>query len=225
MVKKRYLLFLLPTLLISSCGKEPRPLRSDIQEFIQGFSLEKSMEIYKKASYFTTFESVVKGVKENETEYVTFDCRSDSSISYTHELKKYKDSALVETVSESIVTEDNKYIHSFNGEEEEYTKDECISLISTYFYRSTPVEGFHDYGMYSGDYINGIAYTFQDYIKIDQEKKTLEFKILVEDSEKSAKINHEMKVDETGMLLRVYNKTENTSTSEYAFREITTSKE
>ena len=224
MVKGRYSLLVLPLLVITSCGNKQRELRSDIKEFISGFSLTKSIENYKAASYSSTFESYVNGVKENEDEYVEFDCRDDANITYSHVLNTYRDDVHVSTKRETIATEEGKYIHTLDDNSEEYTKAQCISLITTYFYRSEPVEGFHDYGMYDGDYIIGVALTFQDYITIDQENKTLEFNILIDDPQSDAKIKHEAKVNETGMLLRVYNKTEKLSTKEYAVREITTSK-
>ena len=216
-------LLLLPISLIASCSKAE--LRSDIKEFISGFSLTESMEIYKKAGYHSTLESVVSNEKKNEYDEVSFDIRDDANISYTHTLTTYINDSLSSSESETIVTEDGKYIHTRNGSSDEYTASDCSKLVRTYFYRSEPVEGFHDYAMYYGDYISGVALRLQSAMTVDKENNTLTLEYTINDTSNDARVEQIIKVGSTGMLLYTKNKTTKLSTGEYVAREITTFKD
>lgn len=216
-------LLLLPLTLIASCSQAE--LRSDIKEFISGFSLSESMELYKKAGYHSTLESVVSGEKKNEYDEVDFDIRSDANISYTHTLTTYINEELSSSESETIVTDNGKYIHTRNGVSDEYTTSDCSKLIRTYFYRSEPVEGFHDYAMYYGDYISGVALRLQSAMTVDKDNNTLTLEYTINDQANDAKVEQIIRVGQTGMLLYTRNKTTKLSTGEYVSREITTYKD
>ena len=216
-------LLLLPISLIASCSNQGE-IRSDIKEFISGFSLTESMEIYKEAGYHSTLESVVSNVKTNEYDEVNFNIRDDANISYIHTLTTYINEELSSSESETIVTEDGRYIHTRNGVSDEYTASDCSKLVRTYFYRSEPVEGFHDYAMYYGDYITGVALRLQSAMTVDKDNNTLILEYTINDSANDAKIEQIIKVSQVGMLLYTKNKTTKLSTGEYVIREITTFK-
>ena len=225
MVKKRLLPFLLTTLLASSCG-EKAELREDIKEFIRSstFNLTEAMKEYKEGGYDSVTDKLLAGVNIKITENLSFSVKDESNISYSHTLVKKENDVVVNSRTETISMDSGKYIHNLDGEIEEYTVSQCVELIKTFFYQDEPVEGYHDRGMYYGDYITQVAVRLQNFITIHKEEEELELHYFVDDSDKHAKVDQKIMIDKYGILQSNVSETRNTESGEYVLQSITTYK-
>ena len=214
MVRKRIFgIILLPILLLSSCNKQ-KPLRSDIANFIASFSLQESMNTYREAGYESIKISILDGTYRKEIDKVDYNIKDEDNLSYVHNLSIYdQDDQLISQKVNMIEKQGDKYVHTLDGVSEDYTVQQCSDLIKTFFYIDEPMDGYHDYGMYYGDYVASSARTLQDYVKIDEDNELYVFEIHQKDTSKGKDVYEKYTVNKLGMLSSLYSNFVNKSNS------------
>ena len=103
--------------------------------------------------------------------------------------------------SKKIETIGEKYYRTINGSKSECTYEEAYIMTNDFFYtQSKPDMDYHYGAMYYGDLIKESAAKQQNFVTIDQEKQTYEYKVpgMVE-GKIIAKLNYI--VNDLGMLL------------------------
>ena len=212
-------LFILPILLLSSCNR-PKALRSDIAEFITSFSLQESMNTYREAGYESVKTSTIDGDYVKEVDKVDFNIKDESNISYLHVLTKYdRDNNITFTKTEKIEKSGDDYIHTLDGQSETYTVQQCADLVKTFFYVGEPMEGYHDYSIYYGDYVQSSAAYAQDSVTIDQDNKLYVFESDVRNDSQGQHLYQKYTVNQLGMLM--YNHLDFTNQSNNIVQTIT----
>ena len=91
----------------------------------------------------------------------------------------------------------------------------------TFFYKEVLLDGtYHDGGYYYGDIVKGSINDYQDYITIDQEKKTLSFSSCADQKINGVDIKRcsNFIVDEIGMM--TYNRASLTASDRYSITTI-----
>lgn len=210
MVRKKYLVLILPILLLTSCNNN-KVLRSDIEKFIASFSIDEALSTYLCAGYESNYESSYNGVVTTKTESMDFDVRDKENISYSYSfLKKENDEVVSQTIS-SITTENGKYIYTHNSDVSELTFEEVNNLIINFFYTSFELN-VHQGGHYYGDLIIEKAYSYQDFTTIDEENSLyiLDYQI----TNPNSSLKQLVKVNNIGML--VYEYVEVTNKGDYS---------
>ena len=203
MVKKRIFgIFILPILLLSSCNKQ-RPLRSDIANFIASFSLQEAMNIYKETGYEDVQIMTVDGEYEKTIEKLDFNIKDEENITFTHSQIIYdEENNITSSKLETIRKVGEEYIHTLDDKGDVYTINQCASLIKTFFYKSEPIEGYHDNAIYFGDYIQSAARYLQDHVTIDLDNELYIYEYHVKNA--NADNYEKYSVDKYGMLTDFY---------------------
>ena len=210
MVKKKYLVLVLPILLLTSC-KNNLVLRSDIEKFIAPFSLEESIATYLSAGFNSDVESSIKGVVTTKHESMDFDVSDKSNISYSYSYIHTENSEVKNEITSSISTENGKYFYTYNSDVSEITYEEVNNIIINFFYKRFDLN-IHQGGQYYGDLILEKAYSYQNYTTIDEEKNLYILDLHTESTNSSFK--QVVEVNSLGML--VYESVEIKNVDDYS---------
>lgn len=177
MNRKLAVMFAATSLLLSGCVRD---LRSDIAKFITSFSLEDCFATYKEASYISTKNKDIDGVKTKEIKKMEISTVDPENPAYDLSLNIYDENdVLTHSERHYIERREEGFFLIKNQEETPYSLEECHALILTFFYKTTLYEDtphpYHSGGMYYGDHILEMARDIQDFLSIDEENNLLVF--------------------------------------------------
>lgn len=163
------ILTLLPFL--SACGFSGGQLRSDVAEFLSGFSLEGAIAAYKEAGYEKTVTAVEGDKTTVTTEAVDFNATDVMHPTYQMETETRENDQVTESSLLQILEKDGAFVKRTEEGESPSSLDECHANIEKFFYQEVAADAVHLYGMYYGDYIRQMAASLQELVTIDLENQ------------------------------------------------------
>ena len=200
---KKLLFLIILLVCLTSCHSKPE-LRKDIKDFISQFSLEASLNEYKKGGYTSTKVETEQG-KETKTvislEYSRVD---ENHPTYVEVTTISENDVVTSNVEVRFVEIEGQYYLSTNGELKSSSLKEVNNLITQFFYKKTELDGqYHTQGYYYGDYLKEVAPALQRYVTIDQANKLYKMEYTVEKSDYTMSQNYS--VNKFGMLVENHN--------------------
>ena len=188
--------------LLTSC--KPQELRSDIKAFIASFSLEDSINIYKKAGYSETTKYDDNLTHTKTVTTLSFDAEDPLNPSYELRVESYENEELKSSTYTYLTKEEEKFYLVSGDTKVLKTDKEVSTLLTNFFYTEVLLDGrYHAGGKYYGDYIREMAYDHQKLVKIDQENKlyvySFDGNVRTDDGEFHLKQSYQ--VNEYGMLV------------------------
>ena len=204
--------------LLSSCGQNKIELRSDIEQFIASFSLQKAMETYVKVHYKEkTIHHVLEGENDQKTDIlktIDFDFSDAHNIEYLEKITTKENDTLKEEKIEHIITNEDKYYLVSGDNNKELTADEVNDYFVKFFYVTTQNDGrYHSGANYYGDYLTDISYVLQDYVSIDTENMLYIYDYSFENASKTEVRKQKYSVNSIGMIVDNYKYASNSTES------------
>lgn len=208
-MKKKFIVLITIVSLLPACGQNRVKLRSDIEEFIASFSLEKAMETYAKVEFEekTVHHNYKDGgdVKTDILKTISFDYSDAHNIEYLEKTITKVNDVQTEEKIDHIITNEDKYYLTSGDITKEISADETNNYFVKFFYTTTQNDGrYHSGGMYYGDYLTDISCVLQDYVTIDMENSLYIYDYSFETASKTELRKQKYSVNSIGMIVNNY---------------------